>query len=191
MAYRNFQENHDRLTNRAVRSLVKLFSIDENCIQDDLKELQSRIDRIAGQEEPGPSADHEEEVVLDVHEADQGLTDKSVAPYKQLYQVTFDDNSEESTLKAIEQGMTDQLPRSQVCCRKCCCLPHCLVENHTTNLWKKAMESSDPFLSALPVNIEESCSEQSSVNTDQVTAADTDIGITQLLFSVSNSFMDM
>ena len=47
LAYRNSKQNFDRLTNRAVRSLVKLFSIDEDCIQEYLKELQRRIDRLS------------------------------------------------------------------------------------------------------------------------------------------------
>ena len=40
VAYRNSTESFDKITNRAVRSLVKLFSVDEDCVQKDLKELQ-------------------------------------------------------------------------------------------------------------------------------------------------------
>ena len=41
--YQNASENHPQLT---VRKLVKLFSIDEFEIQDDLTELQKRIDKL-------------------------------------------------------------------------------------------------------------------------------------------------
>ena len=50
VAYRNKDEGFNRLSNRAVRSLVKLFSIDESCIYDDLAELQRRIERLRASE---------------------------------------------------------------------------------------------------------------------------------------------
>ena len=42
--YRNSGENSDRTTDRSVRKLVKLFSIDEFQVQDDLTELERRIE---------------------------------------------------------------------------------------------------------------------------------------------------
>ena len=42
VAYRNFKESFDQLTNRAVRSLVRIFDIDEDCIQEDLAQLQKK-----------------------------------------------------------------------------------------------------------------------------------------------------
>ena len=42
---------HPQFTDRAVRSLVKLWSIDDTCLFDDLAELQGRIDVAGGQEE--------------------------------------------------------------------------------------------------------------------------------------------
>ena len=44
--YRNKDENHDRFTDRTVHKLVKLFSIDEFHIQEDLGVLQKRIDEL-------------------------------------------------------------------------------------------------------------------------------------------------
>ena len=41
--YRNSGENFDRTTDRSVRKLVKIFSIDEFQVQDDLKELERRM----------------------------------------------------------------------------------------------------------------------------------------------------
>ena len=42
--YRNSGENSDRTTDRSVRKLVKLFSVDEFQVQDDLTELERRIE---------------------------------------------------------------------------------------------------------------------------------------------------
>ena len=42
--YRNASENFDRKTDRTVRKLVKIFSIDEFQVQDDLTELEKRIE---------------------------------------------------------------------------------------------------------------------------------------------------
>ena len=42
--YYNASENHPQFTDRAVRKLVKLWSMDEACLFDDLAELQERID---------------------------------------------------------------------------------------------------------------------------------------------------
>ena len=41
--YYNASENHPQFTDRAVRKLVKLWSMDEACLFDDLAELQERI----------------------------------------------------------------------------------------------------------------------------------------------------
>ena len=46
ISYRNYKENFNRTTTRAVRSLVKIFSIDDLSIQEDLAEVQRRIDGI-------------------------------------------------------------------------------------------------------------------------------------------------
>ena len=48
--YRNSGENFDRNTDRSVRKLVKLFSIDEFQVQDDLTELERRIESRRSQE---------------------------------------------------------------------------------------------------------------------------------------------
>ena len=47
--YRNSQDDFNRISNRAIRTLVKLFALDENCIQDDLSVLQRRIDKLTDQ----------------------------------------------------------------------------------------------------------------------------------------------
>ena len=41
--YFNPNENHPRFTDRAARTLVKLWSLDESCLFDDLKELHQRL----------------------------------------------------------------------------------------------------------------------------------------------------
>ena len=72
VVYRNHQENFQRMTNRAIRSLVKLFSIDEGCIQDDLAELQKRINRLS---ESGPPR-QEDEAISRPNGDDEGADDQ-------------------------------------------------------------------------------------------------------------------
>ena len=45
---------------------MKLFSIDEDCIQDDLAELQKRIDRMSGKDAPDNVPDQASETTQHV-----------------------------------------------------------------------------------------------------------------------------
>ena len=53
--YYNSGENHPQFTDRAVRKLVKLWSIDEVCLFDDLVELQRRLDVAEGRVDGDPA----------------------------------------------------------------------------------------------------------------------------------------
>ena len=46
--YFNPNENHPQLTDRSVRKLVKLWSLDDSCLFDDMSELQQRLDAKQG-----------------------------------------------------------------------------------------------------------------------------------------------
>ena len=45
--YQNFKEAEPRFTDRSVRKLVKLFNVDEHQVQEDLDELQKKIDSLS------------------------------------------------------------------------------------------------------------------------------------------------
>ena len=68
--YQNPGENFPRLTDRSIRTLVKLFNVDEFQVQDDLTELQKKIDKIRNndvndvvQEETVQNDENNEDVV--------------------------------------------------------------------------------------------------------------------------------
>ena len=69
--YFNAGEKQPRLSDRSVRKLVKLWSIDEACLFDDLTELQRRVDNTAvdGQQVP-QQEDHESDVPQGAPEPD-------------------------------------------------------------------------------------------------------------------------
>ena len=126
IVYRNHGETFNRVTNRAVRSLVKIFSIDEGCIQEDLAEVQRRIDRL--QAAP-PPVGQERRPVPDVRPA--------------VFQVVVqeDGDGDEPILRPADGGVirTGNLSKPVITvCKKCCCLEHCKMNTHHTKTWDMA-----------------------------------------------------
>ena len=161
VAFRNHSEAFNRLTNRAVRSLVRMFSIDEECIQEDLARLQKRIDalnsgginqQVADQAVHGVAAG-------DAGHADQQgalqLADTNILKLPNFYQVTIPATSNEDTVGDEHElvplddeqvvPLLSDLAEDCRSCNKCCCPSHCQVRNHHTVMWKKAMEFTNPF----------------------------------------------
>ena len=124
IVYRNHGETFNRVTNRAVRSLVKIFSIDEGCIQEDLAEVQRRIDRLRA---APPPVDQDRQPGPDVQPA--------------VFQVDVQEEEEEPTLRPADGGLfrTSNLSKPVIAaCKKCCCLEHCKMNSHHTKTWDKA-----------------------------------------------------
>ena len=191
VAYRNHKETFNRLTDRAVRSLVRIFSIDEDCIQEDLAELQKRIDRLScaeveHDEPPGQGDDH----VADPAGAGPGddhggepaeVEQDDVQHLATIYQVrmTVPMITEEEEVPAEHELIP--LPQEQVadlgimwrtkCCTKCCCFSHCKTNNHHTVLWRKAKEFTNPFVMSTMVDIEDENTEDCSTIDDKQMAA--------------------
>ena len=112
--YGNASEgNITRFTERSVRKLVKLFSIDEHQVQEDLAKLQHRIDRIQGVvEEDRHTGDSQ---------ADQGLLESDE-------QVDLED---ELVIEEEEEDPPAVNTRSRRRRCNCCCLDHCCLSFHT------------------------------------------------------------
>ena len=197
VSYRNHKENFQRLTNRAVRSLVKLFSIDEGCVQEDLAELQKRINKISSAANGGLLDDQPAGGVDDGHppqgQAAHNLVEEdvdssgTVAKPAAVYEVNVSSMPEDQPqLIKLSQIAVDELglPQRIISCKKCCCLSHCLVTNHNTMVWKKAMEFTDPFKVCDIVDVEDddldNCTEEIEDFDD--TMGD---GITSLLMNVN------
>ena len=172
VAYRNYKESFDQLTNRAVRSLVRIFSIDEDCIQEDLAKLQKRIDGLnSGEREHQPGEEqadgHDQQGAQGGGHDDVHPATLSVARRPTIYQVLMtatEDIEEELTLTESElvplhheHDLVEIVQEMLVkkCCSKCCCLYHCRVNSHHTMFWKKAMEFTNPFMISTMVDIED------------------------------------
>ena len=59
--YQHHGEERPQLTDRHVKKFVKLFNVDEYQVQDDLDELQKKINQIGGRADQD-DVDHQEEV---------------------------------------------------------------------------------------------------------------------------------
>ena len=201
VAYRNHTENFNRLTNRAVRSLVKLFSIDEDCVQEDLAKLQKRIDRLNSGghvQQVGGQQDWEQQQVDVQHDAQT-----ADAKFPSIYEVIFsttEDNEEDTNsgepglvLLSHEHVSFLGIQRGAKCCDKCCCLSHCRVSNHHTLVWKKAKEFTNPFMVSSMVNVDDENMEDFNISVEKNEARFYDErkmgdGLTNLLMNVNIDF---
>ena len=187
VAYRNFKENFNRLTNRAARSLVKLFSIDEGCVQEDLAELQQRINRISNQDGQvqGAEADLVEQTT-----ASQAQQDVA----QNIYQVTFpnlaDDEDNEPIMNLLDPVTLSELNLKNLTskCKQCCCLSHCKVANHHTTVWKKAEEFTNPFKTYTGVDIDVDENDIKEDDEDYSNVENMGDGLTSLLMNVNIKF---
>ena len=149
------EENTFRFTERSVRKLVKLFSIDEHQIQEDLSELQKRIDRLqdpglAGEgvevDEPSLLGDGggDEPVVVQVDELgqsvgdhQQGLADTQVVENELVDANNGDEAGQQDEVGVDvqqEQRQAQDVPAASTRSKKrcsCCCSSHCKFSFHT------------------------------------------------------------
>ena len=107
--YQNEKESFGRTTDRSVRKLVRLFSIDEHQIQEDLGELQRRIDDLQGLERH-TQIDNPEDEDID----NSGVLD-------------MQEGSSDEEVQSIDGPA--QNTRRRTC--NCCCLNHCKLRLHT------------------------------------------------------------
>ena len=152
--YRNPGENFPRLTDRSIRTLVKLFNVDEFQVQDDLTELQKKIDKIRNndvddvvQEETVQNDENNEDVVhtsedseVDEQDGDESFSHSPATNMFDLqdsqddeYQDDADQGGElhgDHPQHGEEQGGPAANTRSRRQCL-CCCEPHCNLTFHT------------------------------------------------------------
>ena len=76
--YQNSGEEHPQFTDRHVRKLIKLFNVDEHQVQEDLTELQKKIDALNQRyEEDDGIVTNEEDNVANDDPPENGLEDKN------------------------------------------------------------------------------------------------------------------
>ena len=192
VVYRNHKESFNRLTTRAVRSLVRIFSVDEDCIQEDLAELQKRIDRLNQLE--GDGHDDVRAGLVDLQQVLQQV-DLNVAKSSILYQVLMTNTGDTALGETVElvplsqeQAVLEGIPTMNKCCRKCCCLSHCRLSNHHTVIWKKAKEFTNPFVMSTMLYVEDEAMEEFSIEEEQLNFSDEKMmedSLTDLLMNVN------
>ena len=177
---------------------MKIFSIDEGCVQDDLAELQKRINKLSGQDEHSPAGQDRtttaglaEQTIA--NQAEQEVT----ASEMKIYQVTPanqpDAEESEPELTVLDPDTMAQLniQRKITKCKQCCCLSHCQVANHHTVVWKKATEFTNPFKKQTVVDIidvYENEDNHSPINNTDSMENNMGDGLTSLLMNLNIRF---
>ena len=159
--YQNEREDFGRMTDRSVRKLVKLFSIDEHHVDEDLVELQKKIDQL---QERQPDGDEGQELVVVAKDAQDEVHNES-----------GDEEGSEAEEQEVpdEEEPTDNLPQPQPVndgparntrrqkrpnCN-CCCTNHCKLAIHTLDRARQAY--SNPDMALQPCTLEDLASSPS------------------------------
>ena len=132
--YQNRDEDYPRFTDRTVLKLVKLFSIDEHQVQDDLGLLQKRIDDLNRETFPdvpviGPPQGHDTDDLLD------NGRDNAIAP--PCYNPDTNSSIQDSPSRNsdVQDEVSSDGPAAGTRSRKkrcnCCCGSHCVLQVHT------------------------------------------------------------
>ena len=132
--YQNHGEDNPQFTDRHVRKLVKLFNIDEHQVQEDLAELQKRINSM--QQQPGEEKDD----IASNEEGEAEDEDKdSLGPDEEGQEVDRQEDQQAEPVVGqgdgrVEAG-SDDVPARNTRSRKkqcnCCCEQHCQLSFHT------------------------------------------------------------
>ena len=114
--YQNASESEPRFTERAVRSLSKLFHIDDTTWKDDMEEAEKLVKQLQAQEE----GDKEPTKRLKMEKlSESGLKFR-----------IFDDQNHLDDSLVIGQKLNDWVKKRK-CKKACCCIAHCNLASHS------------------------------------------------------------
>ena len=115
--YQNSSENFPRFTDRAARSLIKLFNIDDLNWQDDMAQVERLVDELKKEEPCGPS--------FSISHTGEGLRFRLKATGGQDLV-----HREEG----VQHRVAAKIARDKHLqgCQVCCCISHCLLSDHKT-----------------------------------------------------------
>ena len=136
--YQNPGEAGPRITDRSIRKLVKLFNVDEHQVQEDLAELQRKVDAVRKKPIVIDEVPIDDEIGTndDQTEADQVEDDDTVINNPDLQEDVGSSEAEEpQELQQSVEGCGDNPAsntRSRSC--NCCCDAHCKYNLHTMGL---------------------------------------------------------
>ena len=115
--YQNFGEDFLRFTDRAARSLIKLFHIDDQNWQDDMAEVEKLIDELQNDENSDATKTYS------MSHAGEGLRFRLTAT---------SGHDLISRNVGVQYRPSAKIARSKFLqpCSKCCCISHCLFAGH-------------------------------------------------------------
>ena len=118
--YQNFGENSPRFTDRSVRSLIKLFHIDDQNWQDDMAEVEKLIDEL--QKDKDDEAANAKSYNITPCGGD-GLRFRLTAT---------SGHDVVSRVEGVQHKKGAKVARSKLqrCCKSCCCSLHCRLTDH-------------------------------------------------------------
>ena len=155
--YQNHGEQHPQFTDRHVRKLIKLFNVDEHQVQEDLTELQKKIDALNQryEEDDGIVANEEDNITND-DAYEHGLEDKNQEKGQQedqsdelVPEQEDDDNDQDNGEEEDHQVETEDLDvparntRSKRRQCNCCCKQHCELTFHTMGDYRPYISTKD------------------------------------------------
>ena len=127
--YQNHSENHARVTDRAVRKLVKLFSIDDASIQQEMQEVEDMLKELGVDIVPRQSKNEDSQ---EVQHNNSIITPDSIDKSAEDVETIF-----EGAIKMMDElqqdGEDDDINLDNIkleSCKKCCCASHCRLNLH-------------------------------------------------------------
>ena len=119
--YQNRDENQPRITERSIRKLVKLFSVDEYQVQEDLEALQKQIDRLQNHNIQDSETDET------VNSEDENTLAQPLP--NDTHSVPQEANGQDPGLQNDAGPAANTRSRRRNC--HCCCSAHCVLSIHT------------------------------------------------------------
>ena len=116
--YQNFGESFPRFTDRSVRSLIKLFHIDDQNWQDDMAEVEKLVNELQKDKDDGTAKSYNI-----THCGGDGLRFRLTAT---------SGHDIVSRVEGVQHKKGAKVARAKLqrCCKNCCCSSHCRLADH-------------------------------------------------------------
>ena len=126
--YQNYSEDAPRLTDRAARSLIKLFNIDDVTWQQDMDEVARLLEEV---EDPKNNNDESVDKPKAATEFTMSHTGEGLK-YR-LVQAGYEVPSRDI---GVQNKPAAKVARAKIAqpCKDCCCFSHCVLTDHGKNL---------------------------------------------------------
>ena len=153
--YQNEREDFGRMTDRSVRKLVKLFSIDEHHVDEDLAELQKKIDQLQDRQHDGDEEQYLEVAAEGAQDEVQNESGDDGGSEAEEQEVPDDEEPRDNQPQPqpINEGPARNTRRQMRSNCNCCCTNHCKLAIHTLDRARRAY--SNPDIALQPCTLED------------------------------------